>query len=62
MFDLGSEAIIASGSQEDVAGQGKRDSAAKHQSFLLKYNLSSSTYYYQLQICSKFMQVPIEAV
>ena len=36
MSDLGSETIIASGFQEDVAGQGKTDSAAKHQSFLLK--------------------------
>ena len=36
MSDLGPETIIASGFQDDVAGQGKTDSAAKHQFFLLK--------------------------
>ena len=36
MSDLGSETIIASGFQGDVAGQGKADSTAKHQRFLLK--------------------------
>ena len=36
MPELGSETIIASGFQEDVAWQGKTDSAAKHQRFLLK--------------------------
>ena len=36
MSDLGSETIIASVFQGDVAGQGKTDSASKHQWFLLK--------------------------
>ena len=36
MSAMGSETIIASGFQEDVAGQGKTDSAATHQWFLLK--------------------------
>ena len=36
MSAMGSETIIASGFPEDVAGQGKTESAATHQSFLLK--------------------------